>query len=103
MISCVAEVFYTRGGSFTPFLFNCLVLEHHVGRVGTDSELRDNSDNYSSERSEPHTPLSLIIYLISTIHPKRNACKLNSKATYPGAWNPLIWQFLNFCSTFFPP
>lgn len=23
-----------------------------------------------------------------------------SAATYPSAWNPLIWQFLNFRSTF---
>lgn len=47
--------------------FNPFMLEHHVGRTG-HFELSHDSDIYSSELSELHGMISVIIKLISSIH-----------------------------------
>lgn len=55
-------------------------------------ELADNSDIYSGELSEPHTPPSLTINLIPASRERRNACKLQAVSRRAGPINLAVFK-----------
>lgn len=70
---CCRNILCSYTTRFDPFM-----LEHHVGRTG-HFELIPDSDIYSSELSELHRLISVIVELITSVH----AYKLTgSAATY---------------------